>query len=211
MLKTALAAFSMILVGCASTPTPQWVEQGRLVPPAGKGIAVIALTGQSFNDQSAQLTLHLDGPAGKTSEQVSLGTEMLSPPSDPNYLNTRRLSISFRPLGIQVGNSQNVRGRVLVMPLVAGDYKVSNVTGSWLREGVQSSDLETLNLPIDKPFQLAAGEVVYLGDIHVNMNFRSNVVLGQNPERDFFNLETRRGVTDFSNILMRPLQADPVQ
>ncbi|MBM5571080.1 MULTISPECIES: hypothetical protein [Deefgea] len=207
MWKSLVLGLSLVVAGCASTPAPVVVEQGRLSPPAGQGIAIIALTAQSFNERSAELALHIDGPAGKISEQIALGTDLIRAPSDPNYLNTRRLSFSFRPLGVQVGNTQNVRGRVLVLPLPAGDYMVSNATGSWLREGIQSSNLETVNVAIQQPFHLAAGEVVYLGQVHVNMSLRSVVELSQNLERDFFDLETRRGVTDFSNIIMRPFNA----
>lgn len=206
MWKSIVLGLSLVLAGCASMPAPIPVENGRLTPKAGHGIAIVALTGQSFNDRSADLALHIDGPAGRTTEQVNLGTDLIRPPSN-EYLKERRLTFSFRPLGIQVGNTQNVRGRVLILSLPAGEHKVANVTGSWLREGNQSTDRELVNLDIQQPFTLAAGEVVYLGQVHVNMSFRSEVQLSQNPERDFFDLEARSGVTDFSNINMRPLKA----
>lgn len=205
MWKSLVLGLSLVLGGCASVPAP--VENGRLTPPAGYGIAIIALTGQSFNDRSADLALHIDGPAGKTTEQINLGTDLIRAPSNPDYLRGRPLTFSFRPLGIQVGNSQNSSGRVLVLPLPAGQHMVKNVTGSWLREGVQSSSREMVNVQIQQPFTLAAGEVVYLGQVHVNMSFRSEVQFSVNPERDFFDLEARRGVTDFSNIVSRPLNA----
>jgi hypothetical protein len=205
MWKSLVLVMSFGLSACASMPVP--VENGRLTPPAGHGIAIIALTAQSFNNQSADLALNIDGPAGRTTEQINLATDLIRAPSNPDYLKDRRLTFSLRPLGIQVGNSQIARGRVLLLPLPAGEYKVTNATGSWLRDGVQSSNREIVNLDIQQPFTLAAGEVVYLGQVHVNMNFRSEVTLSQNPERDFFDLETRRGVTDFSNIVIRPLNA----
>lgn len=207
MWKSLVLGLSFVVAGCASMSVPVPVENGRLTPVPGYGIAIIALTAQSFNDQSADLALHIDGPAGKTTEQINLGTDLIRAPSNPDYLKGRPLTFSFRPLGIQVGNSQNTRGRVLVLSLPAGEHRVTNATGSWLRDGIQSSNREMVNVEIQQPFTLAAGEVVYLGQVHVNMNLRSSVELSQNPERDFFNLEARRGVTDFSNIVIRPLQA----
>ncbi|WP_027468704.1 hypothetical protein [Deefgea rivuli] len=205
MWKSLVLVMSFVLSACASMPVP--VENGRLTPPPGHGIAIIALTAQSFNNQSADLALHIDGPAGRTTEQINLGTDLIRAPSNPDYLKDRRLTFSFRPLGIQIGNSQIARGRVLVLSLPAGQHTVTNATGSWLRDGVQSSSREMVSLEIQQPFTLAAGEVVYLGQVHVNMSFRSDVQFSVNPERDFFDLEARRGVTDFSNIVIRPLNA----
>ena len=205
MWKSLVLVLSFVLAGCASVPAP--VENGRLSPPPGYGIAIIALTAQSFNNQSADLALNIDGSVGRTTEQINLATDLIRAPSNPDYLKDRRLTFSLRPLGIQVGNSQIARGRVLLLSLPAGEHRVTNATGSWLRDGVQSSSREMVSLEIQQPFTLAAGEVVYLGQVHVNMNFRSEVLFSQNPERDFFDLETRHGVTDFSNIVIRPLNA----
>jgi hypothetical protein len=206
MWKSLVLGLSLVLGGCASMPAPSLIENGRLTPKPGHGIAIIAFTAQSLNERSAELALNIDGPAGRTTEQINLGTDLIRPPSN-DYLKGRRLTFSFRPLGIQVGNTQNVRGRVLVLSLPAGEHRLTNATGSWFRDGIQSSSLEKVNVEIQQPFTLAAGEVVYLGQVHVNMSLRSVAELSQNPERDFFDLEARRGVTDFSNIVSRPLNA----
>ena len=205
MWKYIVLALSFVLAGCASLSEPIPMENGRLSPKPGHAIAIVALTGQSLNYRSAQLALHFDGPAGKTVERINFSSDTILAPSN-DYLKGRRLTFSPQSLGGQVGNKQSARGRVLLMSLPAGEYKVAKATGLWLREGKTTDDV-LVNVAIQQPFTLAAGEVVYLGQVHVDMGFRSTVNFSQNPERDFFNLEARSGVTDFSNIIMRPLKA----
>lgn len=188
MWKSLIVVLSFVMAGCASMRPP--VENGRLTPPPGDGIAIIALTAQSFNEDTADLALNISGPAGNTVSVMRLATDFIRAP----------------------GSTLNSTGRLLVLPLPAGQYMITDATGSWRRDGMSSMfPREFINVPINKPFTLAAGEVVYLGQIHVNMNFRSNAVFSQNTERDFFDLKARSGVTDFSNILIRPLGATAQQ
>ncbi len=184
MWKGLVLVLSFVLAGCASLRPP--VENGRLTPAPGQGLAIIALTAQSFNDDTADLTLHISGPAGRTSGHMRLITDFIRAP----------------------GNTPNSTGRLLVLSLPAGQHMITNATGSWRRDSGNLMFLrEMINVEIQQPFTLAEGEVVYLGQVHVRMNFRPDVTFSQNTERDFFDLKTRSGVTDFSNIVIRPLQA----
>ncbi|QZA78710.1 hypothetical protein K4H28_04680 [Deefgea tanakiae] len=184
MLKSLVLVLSFVLAGCASMRPP--VENGRLNPPPGQGLAIIALTAQSFSDDTADLALHISGPSGRTTAHMRLATDFIRAP----------------------GSTHNSTGRLLVLALPAGQHMITNATGSWRRDSNSSMFMrEFINVDIQQPFNLAAGEVVYLGQVHVNMNFRSDVRFSQNIERDFFDLNARSGVTDVSNIVIRPLNA----
>ena len=184
MWKSLVLVLSFVLGGCASLRPP--VENGRLTPAPGQGLAIIALTAQSFNDDTADLSLHLRGASGRTSGHMRLVTDFIRAP----------------------GDTPNSTGRLLVFPLPAGPYMITNATGSWrLDSGSSMFVREFINVDIQKPFTIAAGEVIYLGQVHVNMNFRPDVRFSQNIERDFFGLNVRSGVTDVSNIIIWPLDA----
>jgi hypothetical protein len=173
-----------LLTGCASLRPP--VENGRLSPAPGQGLAIIALTAQSFSDETADLALHIAGANGISTSHMRLATDFIRAP----------------------GSTHNSTGRLLVLPLPAGHYMVSNATGSWRRDSNNAFFMrQFINVNIQQPFSIAAGEVVYLGQVHVNMNFRPDVTFSQNTERDFFDLQARSGVTDVSNIVIRPLNA----
>jgi len=188
MWRSLVLVLCLVIAGCASMRPP--VENGRLTPPPGQGIAIIALTAQSFSDDTADLALHISAPAGRTSSFMRLSTDFIRAP----------------------GSTHNSTGRLLVLPLPAGQYMITNATGSWRRDSSSSLFMrEFINVEIQQPFHLAADEVVYLGQVHVNMNFRSDAVFSQNIERDFFDLKARSGVTDVSNIVIRPLNAVTVR
>lgn len=173
-----------VLSGCASLRPP--VENGRLNPASGQGLAIIALTAQSFSDETADLALHIAGPTGTSTAQMRLATDFIRAP----------------------GSTHNSTGRLLVLPLSAGHYMIRNATGSWRRDSDNAFFMrQFINVNIQQPFSIAAGEVMYLGQVHVNMNFRPDVTFSQNTARDFFDLQARSGVTDLSNIVIRPLNA----
>ncbi len=181
MLKKFIAVFALFLSACASVPTP--VVNGRLSPAPGQGLAIIALTAKSFSDDTANLSLQIKGPNGGTSGHLNLITDFIRSP----------------------GDTPNTTGQLLVLPLAPGQHMIKNASGSW--RNPSNGAREYINVNINHPFTIAAGEVVYLGQVHVNMNFQPDAEFSQNTERDFFDLKARRGVTDFSNIVIRPLNA----
>lgn len=174
----------LLLTACASFRPP--LDNGRLSPAPGQGLVIIALTAQSFSDETADLALYISGASGTSLSQMRLATDFIRAP----------------------GSTHNSTGRLLVLPLTAGQYEITRATGSWRRDSSNAFFMrEFISVNIQQPFHIAAGEVVYLGQVHVNMNFRPDVVFSQNTERDFFDLQARSGVTDVSNIVIRPLNA----
>lgn len=181
-----LVASLLVLTGCASVKLP--LENGRLTPAAGQGIAIVAFTAQSFSPDTADAQLFIQGANGRAVGYTRLVTDFIRAP----------------------GDTQNSVGRLLVLPLPAGQYAVTRAAGSWLRDsGTLIGNYQYVDVPLNAPFKVAAGEVVYLGQVHLNMNLRGEVAFSQNSTRDFYDLQVRSGVTDTSNIQIRPLAATP--
>ena len=69
--------------------------------------------------------------------------------------------------------------------------------------------VQTCALPIYERFELAPGEVIYLGQYHISLDFRPSYTRTDMRRRDFNELKARRGVSDFSNIGTRLLPPTP--
>lgn len=189
-LATLLAPlFTLLLLGaCASVKPP--LAEGRLSPPAGQGIAIVALTASAAPHirDTVQLQLHLQGEGKKYTGYSHLASDTIR----------------------AEGNTPNSEGRLLVLQLPAGRYQAERVSGSWQRQSNSWYDeREFFNLPLQRSFTLGAGEVVYLGQVQVNINLRPDLSLSQNTPRDFYDLHVRSGVTDTRNIQIRPLASQP--
>lgn len=178
----------VLLSACTSVTTP--VNAGRLSPPAGQGLAIIALTANASPviKDSAEIQLMIQGETGK-------------------YYGYSRPGIDFIRAA---GDTRNSDGSLLQLTLPAGRYTVVQASGSWQRQTDQLLEpREFFTVPIGQSFELAAGEVRYLGEVQVNINLRPDIRISQNSERDFYHLQVRHGVTDISNIQIRPLAPTP--
>ncbi|MBE9609732.1 hypothetical protein [Chitinilyticum piscinae] len=187
MIRTLLALITItLLVGCASMQ-PQLGSNGQLQPPAGMAYAIVGVTMHSYDDISSDpdAALELIGPAGRTQIWANTATAGIVAP----------------------GDAPNGNGRLSAVALAPGDYVASRMYGSWLVESGLWRRREMVTATINAPFSLKAGEVVYLGDAHLNLNFRPSYELHAERERDFHHMQTRWGVTDTSNIRIAPLQA----
>jgi hypothetical protein len=186
-LFTLLCAL-LLLSACASVTTP--VSEGRLSPPAGHGLAIIAFTANASPviKDSTEMQLMVQGETGK-------------------YYGYSRPSIDFIRAA---GDTPNSDGSLLQLTLPAGRYTVVQASGSWQRPSDQLLEpREFFTVPIGQSFELAAGEVRYLGEVQLNINLRPDVRISQNTARDFYHLQVRHGVTDISNIQIRPLAPMP--
>ncbi|QLG90081.1 hypothetical protein HQ393_17345 (plasmid) [Chitinibacter bivalviorum] len=101
------------------------------------------------------------------------------------------------------GSEPSPAGRVYLLSLPAGEYTVSNITGSWSRHSNSMLGFDTseyFNVPVQQKFSVRAGEVSYLGSLNLNINFQSSVTFSNEFKRDMFDLQKRYQLTDTSNI-----------
>lgn len=183
LLLAALAA--TFLAGCAAFK-PQ-VSEGRLVPPPGTAYAVVAVTLKSFDNITSlpDAALEFTGPAGRHTLWGNTSTAGIVAP----------------------GDEPNGDGILNVVALPAGDYVTTRMFGSWMMESAGMRWREYANVPVTARFSLKEGEVVYLGDAHLRLDFRPSVQFSGQQRRDFNHMKVRWGVTDTSNIRIAPLQA----
>ncbi|QZA80106.1 hypothetical protein [Deefgea piscis] len=182
--KLILSAMLVLLLSaCANLQLP--VVNGQLTPAAGQGLAIVGLTAQSFNNDTASANLVLQGPSGNISLYTRLVTDFIRAP----------------------GDTPNATGKLFVVPLLPGQYRVVAADGQWRQDSanLMMNMYQYVTVPLNLPFQVKAGEVVYLGDVHLNMNYDSSVNLSNDRARDFFDLQARHGVSNFSNIAIQPL------
>ncbi|BCL74818.1 hypothetical protein JHS3_05540 [Jeongeupia sp. HS-3] len=173
----------MLLAGCASLK-PQ-TNDGQMLPPPGQGYAVLAFTLQSLEPDSGNANLVFNGTGGSGQFYASENTDYIRAP----------------------GNIPDDKGRLAFAALPPGDYTITHVYGRWgVPDTMGDAGIPNIvSLPRQDRFSVKAGEVVYLGDFHLNMNFKPDVVLSNQQARDFNHMKVMWGVSDFSNVHTRVL------
>ncbi|WP_288841589.1 hypothetical protein [uncultured Deefgea sp.] len=180
-MRRLFALFVCVLFTACASPLP--LQDGRLNPPAGQGMVLLSLTGQANYLMGASLSLDITGPAPQQLI-TRLGTDMIQAP----------------------GSEENPAGKLFALTLPAGEYRTSQVRGSFIVVGVHAGETRYVTLPLNTDFRVAAGQVVYLGNVNVALNFASTLRLSNTAARDFYDLKQRDGVTDTRNILIEPLR-----
>ncbi|UXY17197.1 hypothetical protein N8I74_09375 [Chitiniphilus purpureus] len=181
-MRTLIAvAAALALSACAAFKPP--VTEGRLTLPPGQGAAMLAVTMTSFDDDSAQAGVRLQGPGGGATVIAQRMTDHIRAP----------------------GDTADGRGRLFVIPLPAGDYRITQAFGSWIEEIGGWRHREYVHIPRNDPVHIDAGRVVYLGTLHVNLNHRPDAAPSDTRERDLNHARLLWGVTDTANIDYRPL------
>ncbi|AZN35156.1 hypothetical protein [Iodobacter ciconiae] len=177
-LQAVAGIASALVAACSSQPAMQ-IENGRLIPPSGHGYVVLSLSLQSLSSDQAQLQVVLAGADSKHSLRADISRDVIS------------------------GPDTETRGRLWVLPLAAGNYTVSEAWGEWAVKGSNGRGAQP-HFKIARPFQIAAGEVLYLGEINAQLNFAPALSYSDQTPRDFYQLK-QWGVQDISSINTRLL------
>lgn len=175
-------ACCLMLAACAA---PLRLENGKLSPPPGHGYVIAAITLNSLDQHYPDAGIELVGPAGGIRLEAHPYMDFIRAPGD-------------EPDG---------NGKLHVAALPAGRYRVTELYGSWLDDWIGWRQLD--RFPLDERFELAPGEVIYLGQYHISLDFRPSYTRTDMRRRDFNELKARRGVSDFSNIGTRLLPPTP--
>ena len=170
---------TLLLTACA---TPLHIESGKIVPPPGQGYVIAAVTMDSLDHDNADAGILLNGPRGEIRLESQINLNFIRAP----------------------GNEPDGAGKLHVVALPAGHYQVSKVYGSWADDTAGWMRFQIRpSFALNEPFDLQEGEVVYLGDYHMSLNFQPSFSRANTQRRDFNDLAFRRGVTDFSNITIK--------
>ncbi|MGC0155299.1 hypothetical protein ACPRNU_22795 [Chromobacterium vaccinii] len=184
MRNLLLACCLTLLAGCTTMASRL---NGSLTPPPGQAYAIVSLVGKAFDPDRATIGLAVSDADGRVVAQnaASLITDTV-----------------FGEEGMSP-----VEGKLVLMTLPPGDYRVSGAWGHWSDDGVFGPDLRMRQFPLNAPFHLDAGETVYLGQVLVEMSFLPEVRLGDERRRDFGHMRRVWKIEDLSRMKVRPLAA----
>ncbi|UTH74417.1 hypothetical protein [Chromobacterium sp. IIBBL 290-4] len=180
--RTFLIAAIAALTGCASMADKL---QGSLAPPLGQAYAIVSLVGKAFEPDRAVVGLQIRDAAGREAA------------ADVASLNTDTV---FGEEGMSP-----VEGKLMLLPLPPGDYRLANVWGHWAEDGAWGPYLQMKQFKQNAPFHLDAGETVYLGEVKLEMSFLPEVKYGNEARRDFGHMRRVWKVKDLSQVKIRPL------
>ena len=183
-MRTLIASLAALLLAACAAPLR--VENGKLIPPPGQGYVIAAVTLDSLDHNHSDAGIHLSGPAGDIRLEAQVNMNFIRAP----------------------GNEKDGTGKLHVVALPAGHYLVNELYGSWLDDSFNWMSFRSRSrFVLNEHFDLAAGEVVYLGDYHLSLNFQPSFSRADTRRRDFNDLRVRQGVQDFSNITVPLPQA----
>ena len=192
-----VAVCCSLLVACASTPPTQ---NGKLLPPAGQGYVILATTYQKTGGS-------VSGVAGV---EISDGVKEFSVQSGARIV---------APEG-----GRDAEGGLHAIALAPGKYRIISVFGSYqasrmsfgfglsaftghtgLGLGLETpgTSRENFAVPVQYEFDVAAGEVVYIGSTMITLDRIARAELRDESTRDFFYMKTQWKISDFSNIQKR--------
>ncbi|MDW5417950.1 hypothetical protein R6242_15390 [Iodobacter sp. CM08] len=183
LLSRCLQAFTAVASALVAACSPQntlQIENGRLQAPAGQGYVVLALTLQSLSSDQADLQVELLGAHSRHSLRADISRDSIAGPAG------------------------EARGRLWVLPLAAGSYTLSQAWGNWAAKGSNGRGGQQ-HFQLDRSFKIAAGEVLYLGEISAQLHFAATLAYSDQSTRDFYQLK-QWGVQDTSQIATRLLQ-----
>ncbi|MEO9386828.1 hypothetical protein [Chromobacterium phragmitis] len=183
MIRSSLLCCGLaLLAGCASMADRL---RGSLTPPPGQAYAIVSLTGKAFEPDRATIGLTVNSAGGRIAAQgiASLLTDTV-----------------FGEEGMSPAE-----GKLVLLTLPPGDYRVSGAWGHWVDDGVFGSNLQMKQFRLNAPFHLDEGETVYLGQVQVEMSFLPEVKLSDEQRRDFGHMRRVWKINDLSQVKIRPL------
>lgn len=183
-----------LLAGCATQNTePQARLGGNLTPRAGKAYVVVALTADTFQSNHTYLTARFSQPYSGEGLALQFGH-----------------SISARLGNDRIGDgADSVPGKLQLLELEPGRYEFSEATSNWPDPSGREPFSQSNRLPMRHSFELQAGEAVYLGDIHLQLNDHPQVRIIDAHERDFRHISNQWKISDLSPLQIRLLQTEP--
>ncbi|BCL74817.1 hypothetical protein JHS3_05530 [Jeongeupia sp. HS-3] len=177
ILRLVLLGFALALAGCSNIQ--QLIgsnEPKKIEAPAGKAVVMLTLTWTALDNDSARVALVLRGPHGEQMLSGKDGDVVLSP------------------------NGPSVSGKRFLLTLVPGQYQLMNLQGSWQTDEGGRSRQQPVWLPLGQTFSVQAGDVVYIGNVNVALDFKPSATVSNQAGRDFYDLVMSKSANELSNI-----------
>jgi len=177
MRRILLFVVVMLLAGC-TTMAKQL--NGSLTPPPGQAYAIVSLTGRAFIPDTATMQASWNGIDNGSSGIVysSFVTDTV-----------------FGEEGMAP-----VEGRLALLRLAPGRYQIGDVWARWSDDTGFMGYQQARHFRVDAPFEVKAGETVYLGNIWVDMSNLPELQLRNEQKRDFGHIHRVWHVPDTSSV-----------
>ncbi len=177
----AACALATLLAGCATTADQL---HGSVQPPAGQGHAIVAMTVRTYAPDTASATLYWHGVDNALSG--SLRADFAQ-------------DTIFGPVG-----STSADGKLQLLALPPGRYQLGHAVARW-RSDTGGDDLainvpRIVTLPLNLPFNVQAGQSVYLGDIRFNLDYRPDTTVLDSRQRDYSHMQRMWKVNDSNSV-----------
>ncbi|WP_024302543.1 hypothetical protein [Pseudogulbenkiania sp. MAI-1] len=182
MRRLLLLSTIALLAGC-TTMADQL--HGSLKPPPTQGYAIFSMTVRTFSPDSASASLNWRGV-------------------DNGRHGTVTVSFNTDSVFGEEGMSP-VEGKLQLVALPPGRYQLADAYGHW-GDGYSWWPYRRIaHFVLNKPFEVRAGEAVYLGEVRFNLDNLPDVDLLDARRRDFGHMRRVWKVNDLSSIAIRPL------
>ena len=181
--RAASLGLAICLSACGTAP--QLSSGGQLQPPPGKAYGLMAITFDSWDKDTANVSVVLQGPDGAHEYFAQVMTDFIRGP----------------------GDMPDSTGKLHLITLTPGHYVAPAVWARWS----DGSDTVMFNhhverIPLNQQFDVTAGQVLYLGDVHAQLNYRPSVKVSDQSPRDLNHVKVIWKVPDTRNIELLPMQ-----
>ncbi len=190
MKKRWIILLCLMLAACAS-PVARHLN-GSLTPPPGMAYALVSLTASGHDIDNAQLAARFHALDGDKHQDGAI------------YASLATDTIFSR----QVGGPM-VDGRLSLITLKPGHYQFYSASGRYQEDTLMLSTHSTVwrTFKLNLPFDVKAGEVVYLGEINLDLSNLPEWHVRDSRERDLGHVVRIWQVPDVSMVHTRLLAA----
>lgn len=171
-----------LLAGCTTMAD---TLHGSLTPPAGLGYAVFSMTVRTYAADQASAGISWLGLDNERYGNVSanFGTDTV-----------------FGAAGMSP-----VDGKLQLLPLPPGRYQLQDGYGRWNdREEWWQMNSRYARFVLNKPFEVRAGETVYLGEVRFNLDNLPDVDFLDSRQRDYGHMQRVWKVNSLDGVIARP-------
>jgi len=186
--KCWIILLCLMLAACAS-PVARHLN-GSLTPPPGMAYALVSLTASGYDIDDAQLTARFHALDGDKQQDGAV------------YASLATDTIFSR----QVGGPM-VDGRLSLITLKPGHYQFYSASGRYQDGMLFMHPTVWRTIKLNLPFDVAAGEVVYLGEINLDLSNLPESHVRDSHERDLGHVVRIWQVPDVSMVHTRLLAA----
>ncbi|WP_035060662.1 hypothetical protein [Andreprevotia chitinilytica] len=191
MLKHLGALLCVSALAACAAPRPMQMNGEQLAAAPLRGSVIVAVTLDSLNPDNARAILTISGNGQQRQVYASEALNFIRAP----------------------GNTPDARGELALVELPPGDYRIEGVRGEWREPwiGAMEPMWHYINVPLNAAFHLNEGEVLYLGDVHLSLNYRPTARITDQSRRDFNHMNSVWHVPDTSNVVVKVPTAQGAQ